>query len=547
MAGCKSGEKRAICGICSAGCGVIVTYDSEGKISSVRADENSELGIICKLGEHSPEIVYSDDRILHPLKRIGMKGTYEFEPISWDEAYDIIVERMKTIRDESGPEAMAIYTGSGSFELSHCDVYQPRDVAVSSASSVLFPFGSPNTMGVGALCYVSFAMIAPHVTMGRMHINTYSDYENASLIVVWGTNPATDSPPLTLRKILEARERGAAVVVIDPRRTKTVELCNAEWVPIRPGTDGALALGMCNVLISEELYNEEFVENWTHGFKEFSNLVQHYRPEVVEKITGIPGKTIVSLARRIADANGATWAMYAGIEYSNSGVQAIRAVIVLWALAGQLDVPGGRCFSMPRNQFPINRAEYLPNPDLSKAIGTDRFPLYTAYRKESHAIALPESVLEGRPYRIRGLIIQAGSLLISWPQTPVWRETLKNLDFLVCIDRHLTADAAYADIVLPATTLYENYSYMTYGPIFRLRERVIPPRGEARNDLVIMGELAKRLGYGHLFPQNEEEVLNRVLKSSGFSLEDVKNSGGTVMSPSDFTEYKKWEKGSSQA
>ncbi len=536
-------EKRAICGICSAGCGIVVNYDNEGRIAAVRADENSELGIICKLGEHSPEMVYSDDRVLHPLKRIGKKGTYEFEQISWDEAYDIIVERMKIIREESGPEAMAIYTGSGSFELSHCDVYQPRDVAVSSASSVLFPYGSPNTMGVGALCYVSFAMIAPHVTMGRMHINTYSDYENANLIVVWGTNPATDSPPLTLKKILEARKRGADVIVIDPRRTKTVELCNAEWVPVRPGTDGALALGMCNVLITEELYNEEFVKNWTHGFSDFSNLVQHYRPEVVEKITGIPGETIISLARRIADSNGATYAMYAGIEYSNSGVQAIRAAIVLWALAGQLDVPGGRCFTMPGNQFPINRSDYLSNPDLSKAIGTDRFPLYTAYRKESHAIALPESVLEGRPYRIRGLIIQAGSLLISWPQTPVWRETLNSLDFLVCIDRHLTADAAYADLVLPATTLYENYSYMTYGPIFRLRERVIPPRGEARNDLVIMGELAKRLGYGPLFPETEEDVLHRVLKGSGFSLDDVKNAGGTVISPTDITGYKKWEKG----
>lgn len=543
MAEEKPREKRAICGICSAGCGVIVTYDNKGKIAAVRADENSELGIICKLGEHSPEIVYSDDRVLYPLRRIGEKGTYDFERISWDEAYDIIVERMETIREESGPEAMAIYTGSGSFELSFCDVYQPRDVAVSSASSVLFPYGSPNTMGVGALCYVAFAMIAPHVTMGRMHINTYSDYEHASLIVVWGTNPATDFPPLTLRKIMEARERGAEVVVIDPRRTKTVDLCDAEWVPIRPGTDGALALGLCNVLISEELYDEEFVQNWTHGFLEFANLVQHYRPEVVEKITGVPADTLISLARRIANADGATWAMYTGLEYSNSGVQAIRAAIILWALAGQIDVPGGRCFTMPRDHFPINRAEYLPNPDFSKAIGTDRFPVYTTYRKESHAIALPESVLEGRPYRIRGLIIQAGSLLISWPQTPIWKETLKNLEFLVCVDRQLTADAAYADIVLPATTLYENYSYMAYGPIFRIRERVIPPLGEARNDLVIMGELAKRLGYGHLFPQTEEDVIRRVLKGSGFSLEDVKNAGGTVISPTDMTDYRKWEKG----
>ncbi|HUV02934.1 MAG TPA: IscS subfamily cysteine desulfurase [Desulfobacteria bacterium] len=536
-------KRRALCGICSAGCGVVVTYDEEGRIANVEPDERSELGIICKLGEHSPEIVYSKDRVLYPLRRVGEKGTFEFEQISWDAAYDIIVTKLTEIKTQYGPEATAIYTGSGSFELSLCDVYQPKDVAVSSASSVLFPFGSPNTMGVGALCYVSFAMIAPHVTMGGMFITMFSDFENSDLIVVWGTNPATDFPPLTLKKILEARQRGAEVVVIDPRRTKTVELTDADWVPIRPGTDGALALGMCNVLIEEELYDEAFVRDWTVGFEEFNQYVQHFRPEVVEKITGVPADTVVSLARRIANARGAAPAMYSGLEYSDSGVQAIRATMVLWTLAGQLDVPGGRCFTMKENQFPINRSEYIANTDLKNAIGKDRFPVYTAYRKEGHAIALPDSVLDGKPYKIRALIILAGSLLISWPQTPIWRETLKNLDFLVCVDRHLTADAAYADIVLPATTFYENESYMTYGPIFRIRERVIEPLGEARNDFFIQAELARRLGYGHLYPQTEAELLEHVLKGSGFTLEDVRKAGGTVRSPTVMMQYKKWEKG----
>lgn len=536
-------ERRALCGICSAGCGVIVTYDDEGRIASVRPDENSELGIICKLGERTPEIVYSKDRVLYPLRRVGEKGTFEFERISWDEAYETIVNRLSEIKENHGPEATAIYTGSGSFELSLCDVYQPKDVAVSSASSVLFPFGSPNTMGVGALCYVSFAMIAPHVTMGGMYINMYSDFENSDLIVVWGTNPATDFPPMNLKKILESRKRGADVVVIDPRRTKTVDLAEAEWIPIRPGTDGALALGICNVLIEEELYDEDFVRDWTLGFEEFSQYVHQFRPEVVERITGVSADTMVSLARRIASANGVAPAMYSGLEYSDSGVQAIRATLVLWALAGQLDVPGGRCFSMKENHFPINRSEYIANPDLKNAIGRDRFPIYTMYRQEGHAIALPESVLKEKPYKIRALILQAGSLLISWPQTPIWRETLKNLDFFVCIDRQLNADAAYADIVLPATTIYENRSYMAYGPIFRVREKVIEPVEEARNDFFIMAELARRLGYGHLYPQTEEELFRHVLKGSGFSLEDVIDAGGTVQSPAVMMQYKKWEKG----
>ena len=537
-------ECRALCGICPAGCGVVVTYDDRGRIANVRPDENAELGVICKLGEHSAEIVYSKDRVLYPLRRNGEKGTYDFERISWDDAYDIIVTKLSEIKAKYGPEATSIYTGSGSFELSMCDVYQPEGVAVSSASSVLFPFGSPNTLGVGALCYVAFAMIAPHVTMGGMQINMFSDFENSDLIVVWGTNPATDCPPINLKKIMEAHKKGAKIVVIDPRRTMTVALTDAEWIPIRPGTDGALALGMCNVLIEEGLYGESFVRDWTRGFEEFARYVlDHFRPEVVEQITGVPAGAIVALARRIATAKGAAPAMYSGLEYNGNGVQAIRAIFVLWALAGQLDVPGGRCFTMRQNHFPLNRSGHIANPDMRKALGRDKFPIYSAYRGESHAIVLPDSVLKGKPYKIRSLIILGGSIITSWPQPAIWRKTLNALDFLVCIDRHLTADAAYADIVLPATTMYEIESYMTYGSIFRIRERVIEPIGEARNDFFILAELADRLGYGHLYPQNEEELLRHVLKGSGFTLENVHKAGGTVQSQTVKMQYRKWEKG----
>ncbi|MDR4499198.1 MAG: IscS subfamily cysteine desulfurase [Candidatus Scalindua sp.] len=539
----KSKKRNVICGICPAGCWVTVAYDEEGKIDKVQPDESSHLGMICKLGEYSAEIVYSNDRLRYPMRRKGRKGTYEFERISWDTAYETITEKLNEIKEESGPEATAIYTGRGSFELSMCDIFQPKGVAVSSASSVLFPFGSPNTLGVGALCYVSFAMIAPHTTMGAMLMNMFSDIENAELIVVWGTNPATDCPPHDLKRIVTAQKQGTKVVVIDPRRTMTAKLTDAEWVPIRSGTDGALALSMCNVIIEEELYDEDFVENWTVGFEDFARYVQHFKPDSVEGITGIPANTIRSLARRIAEANGATSVMYTGLEYSDSGVQAIRATMVLWAIAGQLDVPGGRCFAMRQNRFSINREGHIPNPDLRKALGRDRFPVYSEYRGESHAIALPEAVLEGKPYPIRSLIILGGSIITAWPQPAVWRKTLNNLDFLVCIDRQLTADAAYADIVLPATTMYEIESYMVYGPIFRLREKVVEPVGESRNDFFILSELARRLGYGHLYPENEEDLLRHVLKGSGFSLEEVMEAGGSVEVPSVMMQYKKWEKG----
>jgi len=170
--------KKGICGICPAGCWVDLGL-RDGKLETIGADENHALGMICRRGRHAPEIIYSEHRLRHPLRRKGPKGSQEFERITWDEAYDTIVENLQRIKSESGPEALSIYTGRGAFELSLCDMFQPRGVQVSSASNVLFPFGSPNTMGVGALCYVSFAMIAPDVTLGRMLVDMFTDIENA--------------------------------------------------------------------------------------------------------------------------------------------------------------------------------------------------------------------------------------------------------------------------------------------------------------------------------------------------------------------------------
>jgi len=534
--------KKAICGICPAGCWVQVGMQN-GRMVDIKAEKGHPLGMICPRGEHAPEMVYNEHRLKFPQKRQGKKGSYQFERISWDEAYDTIVKKLNQIKQESGPEAVSIYTGRGAFELSLCDMFQPEGVAVSSASNILFPFGSPNTMGVGALCYVSFAMIAPHLTLGRMLINMFTDMENAELLLVWGANPATDSPPLDMYRLEAAAKRGAEIVVIDPRLTETVKQTGARWIPIRPGTDGALALSMISVLIDEEIFDEPFAENWCHGFPELSQYVQHFHPEAVEPLTGVPADTIRYLARKIADSSGACPVMYTGLEYSNSGIQAIRAVLTLFSLAGQLDVPGGIGLAMLNSHFPINRACNQPNPNLDKAVARDKFPIYSQYRGESHASALVNSVLKGEPYRIRGFLIHGASLLTSWPQTALWRQTLSKLDFLVCIDRQLTADAAYADIVLPATTMFEINSYMTYGPIFRLREKVIEPVGEARNDYLIMAELAKRLGYGDLYPQTEEEMIRFALQGSGYTLEEVRKKGGWVKLPSPMMEYKKWEKG----
>jgi len=534
--------QKAICGICPAGCWVEVAL-KKGKLVDIREDESHTLGAICHRGKRASEIIYSKDRLKYPMKRTGPKGTYEFQRISWNEAYEAIVKKLNGIKKEHGAEAVAIYTGRGAQEQSLCDMFQPKGVSVSSASNILFPFGSPNTMGVGALCYVSLHMIAPHITMGRMQTDMFADIENAEMVVVWGTNPATDSPPVDMLRLENAARRGVDVVVIDPRRTETVIRTSAQWIAIRPGTDGALALSIIETMISDDIYDEDFAENWCYGFEELKQYSQHFRPEMAEKITGISAETIRDLAHRICKASGVSLLMYTGLEYSNSGVQTARAVLTLFALANQLDVPGGVGLAMLGSQFPINRSCNQSNPNINLAIGYDKFPIYSNYRGESHAIGLVDSVLNNEPYAIRSLIIHGSSLLTSWPQTSIWKQTLSKLDFLVCIDRQLTADCAYADIILPATSMFENESYMVYGPIFRYRQKIIEPLGEARNDYLIMAELAERLGYGYLFPQTEGNMVRFALEGSGYTLEDIKAAGSWIKIPTLMLEYKKWQKG----
>ena len=165
---------------------------------------------------------------------------------------------------------------------------------------MLFPFGSPNTTSVGALCYVSYGMIAPEASLGLHIRELYEDIENADLVLVWGGNPATDSPPQNLRRLKRAKSRGARIIVIDHRRSETAKALGAEWIGVRPGSDAALALAAIGILIAEDRLDHDFIENWTHGFAELRAYVDQFTPERAAAITGVPAATIVDLARAIA-------------------------------------------------------------------------------------------------------------------------------------------------------------------------------------------------------------------------------------------------------
>ena len=345
-----------ICGICPGGCGVNVLL-VDGVVEKITPIKGHPIGVVCVRGTHSKEIIYSRDRLKHPLLRVGKKGEGSFKQITWDEAIEHIVQAFQKTKDEYGAQAVMSYFGRGSFESNILDIFGTPDPTSQGVTGFLYPFGSPNGTGVSSICAVSYNLLAPLPTIGTPMHALYPDFENSNLIVIWGTNPTTDSPPDKVKKILSGKKQGAKVIVIDQMRSAMAKLAD-EWIGIRSGTDGALALSLLHVIINEGRYDKDFVRDWTKGFEELRAYVQHFPPEQVEKITRVPSYTIVRLARSISGTQGASLLMYTGLEYSNCGVQSIRAALSLWAITGNLDTPGGLVFR-PRNptKFPRIRLE----------------------------------------------------------------------------------------------------------------------------------------------------------------------------------------------
>ena len=276
--------------------------------------------------------------------------------------------------------------------------------------------------------------------------------------------------------------------------------------------------------------------------RNFEEYVQQFPPEKAEKITRVPGETISELARSIAGAKGASLLMYTGLEYSNCGVQSIRAVLCLWAITGNMDVPGGLMFRPPSPvKFP--RISLDP-PQGVKPIGADRYPYFCDMLKSAQFLEAPRAILQGDPYPVKTLLVFGASLLTSLPDPEMWKKCFKKLDFMVVYDRFMTADAMYADIVLPATTNYENLGYQRYpGGYCQLRQRVIDPIEEARSGYTFLAALAKGLGYGDLFPATDEDRLKFAFETGPVSLEELKAHPEGVKFDAGIQEYRKYAKG----
>ncbi len=529
-----------ICGICPGGCGVHVVLVN-GKVERISPIKGHPIGVVCVRGLHSKEIIYSRDRLKYPLLRKGEKGEGHFERIAWDEAMERIVHGFRKTRDDYGAQAVMSYFGRGSFESNIVDVFGAPDPTSQGVTGFLYPFGSPNGTGVSSVCSVSYNLLAALPTIGTSMQELYPDFENSDLVIIWGANPPTDSPPNKVKKIMAAKKRGARVVVIDQMRSDMARLAD-RWIGVRSGTDGALALSMMHVIVNEGLYDEAFVRDWTTGFERLRDYVQQFPPKKAEKITRVPRETIFELARSIAGAKGASLLMYTGLEYSNSGVQSIRAALCLWAITGNMDVPGG-LMSRPLSPAKFPRIKLDP-PQGVKPIGADRYPYFCDVLNAAQFLEAPRAILRGDPYPVKTLLVFGASLLTSLPDPEMWKKCFKQLDFMVVYDRFMTADAMYADIVLPATTNYENLGYQRYpGGYCQLRQRVIDPIEEARSGYTFLAALAKGLGYGDLFPATEGDRLKFAFETGPVSLEELKAHPEGVKFDAGRQEYRKYAKG----
>lgn len=272
-----------ICYICKRSCGMDV-YVKDGKIEKIAGalDNPVSKGYLCAKGMAAKELVHAPDRLMYPMKKDGDS----WKRITWDDALTTIAKKLQEGKQKYGPESLVIHTGKGSYFKGEVRTYVNKFCAL---------YGTPNVSATSSLCSTAASMAADLTYGGRVT----ADIKNTKCVIVWGSNPLVSSPIPVASDILEAKERGVKLIVIDPRVTATAQHADLH-LRIRPGTDCALALAFMNVIINEKLYDEDFVKNWTVGFDELSKVVKDYSPEKVEKLTWIPAALIEEAARLYA-------------------------------------------------------------------------------------------------------------------------------------------------------------------------------------------------------------------------------------------------------
>ena len=526
-------KKKGLCGICPDKCWIEATIEN-GKLVKVEPDRDSQFGRLCPRGALSDKIIYSDKRLLHPLIRVGEKGEGKFREATWEEALEVAAKGFLNIRDKYGAKALVSYVGTSGRE-------DGTIRAVAGKNAFFRHLGSPNDMSCGSTCFTAANLLTPITTLGIPQGFIQPDFEHAEIVVVWGTNLKTNSGPGRLyERVKEAKNRGAYLIVVDPRKQGMGEEADW-WIPVVPGTDGALAMAMLKIVVEEGKYDKQFVEEYTRGFPELEKYLHTITVEQMSKYCGISELDIRKLTEKLCSTTKATLSVYTGIEYQRSAVQNYRAVQIFWAITGKCDVEGGM-YITGRN-MPV--MPFFDIPEKNQAIGSHEYPFFYRMTGQGQFSELPKAVLQDDPYPVRGMLIVAASPALTYPDKELWYEVYKKLDFLVVNERFMSEDAMYADVIFPATTYYENQIPVS-SPFFgnKMRNRIIDPLGEAKNDIHILQALAEKMGFGDAYPKTDEETELWMVDGNKELLEKLKvDSEGYIIAKAPQREYQKYKSG----
>lgn len=480
--------RRSFCDICAPGphCGVNA-WVKDGEVIKLEGTpaHPSGGGLLCTRGAAGRQYVYRPDRVMTPLIRTGPRGSGQFREASWEEAMALAAEKLKAIRAESGAESVAFYSGYGKW-------YRPF------LQRLAYAFGSPNYGTESSACFTASVM-AWQLNAGQFKMRP--DMGRCGLYLGWaccGYGSMYRLPGAIERQ----RQRGMKVIIIDVRRTPMTEKQCDLFLQIRPGTDGALALGFGKLLIDRGLIDGDFIRNHVHGYEEYRAYVQAFDPDTVSAITGIPAEQILQAVDMMAQyAPVAIHESGAPIIHHTNGMQAYRAITALSALMGSYMAPGGQwpdrnCYAHSMADFETMEEEFseeLRPRDGRPMVGQERFPLWAELVGQMQAVDLGRQIREKTPYSIRGL--WAHGLNFRCFNDPQGLErALEEIEFFVDVELFFTDTARYADLILPACSSFERAEFKVYGPDkLCWYEPVIKPLGDSRPDADILRDLALAL------------------------------------------------------
>ncbi|MFC7678648.1 molybdopterin-dependent oxidoreductase [Paenibacillus sp. GCM10028914] len=487
----ENGVFPAVCPLdCPDTCGLLL-HKENGKIVKVAGNPEHPVtkGAICNKVRNMAERVYHPERLLYPLRRIGPKGEVAFERISWDEAIREITERFKALTHEYGSESILPYSFYGNMGVLSVDGMDRRFFnALGSSKLKQSICNSAGTKGWTSVMGFNGGTI-PEETI------------QADLIIVWGANiVSTNMHQVVLAE--KARKNGAKVVVIDVHRNQTGQW--ADWfIPLHPGTDAALAVGLMHILFRDGLVNESFMKQYTVGYEELREHVKEYTPEYVSTVTGIPVEEIETLAHMYGHAEAAYIHIGNGLQHHDNGGMSVRSIACLPALTGHWLKSGGGASKSnggynSMNGEALERPDLRPNPD-ARTINMNRI---------GEALAMVD-----KP--IKGLFVYCSNPLVVAPDTERVRAGFEREDlFTVVHDLFMTDTAKYADIVLPATSSFENTDVFAsyWHQYIQLQEPVIPAIGESKSNVELFSLLGQAMGFNEAaFGESEEDMIARAL------------------------------------